>query len=85
MLYLLTKRYINIKPRKSVGSSNSTKGQKCRLEMSEKDNKSLQKELLKEVRGKKKKQEVNWEGMKKLQRLHDILLWKRSHSGDRWK
>lgn len=85
MLYLLTKRYINIKPRKSVGSSNSTKGQKCCLEMSEKDNESLQKELLKEVRGKKKKQEVNWEVVKKLQRLHDILLWKRSHTGDRWK
>lgn len=51
--------------------------------MSEKDNESLQKELLKEVRG--KKQEVNWEVVKKLQRLHDILLWKRSHTGDRWK
>ena len=53
--------------------------------MSEKDNESLQKKLLKEVRGKEKKQEVNWEVVKKLQRLHDILLWKRSHTGDRWK
>ena len=60
---------MNIKPRQSVGSSTSTKGQKSCLEMSEKDNESLQKELLKEVRGKKKKQEVNWEVVKKLQRL----------------
>ena len=37
--------------------------------MSEKDNESLQKELLKELRGKKKKQEVNLEEVKKLQRL----------------
>lgn len=66
---MLKKRYMNIRPRKSGESSKSKKGQQCVLEVSEKDNESLLKELEKEVCGKRKKKEVNWESVKKLQRL----------------
>ena len=66
---MLKKRYMNIKPRNSGESSKSKKCQQCVLEASEKDNESLLKELVKEVCGKRKKKEVNWESVKKLQRL----------------
>lgn len=66
---MLKKRYMNIKQRTSGESSKSKKGQQSVLEVSEKDSESLLKELIKEVCGKRKKKEVNWESVKKLQRL----------------
>lgn len=69
VLYTLKKRYMNIKHRTSGESSKSKKGQQFVLEVSEKDSESLLKELVKEVCGKRKKKEVNWESVKKLQRL----------------
>lgn len=66
---MLKKRYMNIKQRTSGESSKSKKGQQSVLEASEKDSESLLKELIKEVCGKRKKKEVNWESVKKLQRL----------------
>ena len=65
---MLKKRYMNIKHRTSGESSKSKKDQQCVLEASEKDSESLIKELIKEVCGKRKK-ELNWESVKKLQRL----------------
>ena len=66
---MLKKRYMNIKHKMSGESSKSKKDQQCLLEASEKDSESLLKELIKEVCGKRKKKEVNWESVKKLQRL----------------
>ena len=60
---------MNIKSRKSVDGSQSKKGQQCVLEVSEKDNEKLHKELVKEVCGKRKNTEVNWDTVKKVQRL----------------
>ena len=69
VLYLLKKGYMNIKSRKSVDGSKPKNGQQCVLQVSEKDNEKLHKELVKEVCGQRKNKEVNWDTVKKLQRL----------------
>ena len=76
---------MNIKSRKSVEVKTSSKGQQSNnLEVPIKDQESLHKELVKQVCTKKKtkKKQRSQLGSRKTNTEADIVLQRRSHTGD---
>lgn len=80
-MYLLKKRYLNLKSRRPSSTKATTDNAKAAVEVNDKDLEDVNKELVKELRPLKKKEkrkgrkDINWENVKTLQTISFEARW----------